>query len=228
MKKIILSAICLITLIGSVSAQQHRRYYPRRRPTQSGYQKPRDDFNAVKFGVAGGLNIANIINTNDSYFNTNTKAGLNAGVTLDVPIHYPFSFEPELLYSGKGFNAYTSDNQQFSQRTNYLDLPLLLKVKLVPGFNLVVGPSINFLLSTQNTFTNGFSSITQDAYIKDSNGYTKTVVAGVLGVSFDISPNVEIRGRYNLDLQKTNIDGVSNIPQYNNQVWQIGVGLKFF
>ena len=225
MKKIILSAICLLLLAaGSASAQYHRRYYPRNRPQARRQQAPQD---VVKFGIVGGVNVSNIVNVNDQSFSTGTRAGLNAGVSLEVPIHYPFSFEPELLYSAKGYSAVTNTGE-FSQRTNWIDLPLLLKVKVVPGFNFVVGPQVSFLLSTQNTFNNGYSQSTQTIYNNATDGYNKTLIGGVFGVGFDLSPNVELRARYNIDLQSTNIAGVSDIPQYNNQVWQFGLAVKFF
>lgn len=228
MKKVLFTAICLLLVAGSVSAQQHRRYYPRNRPQPRNQQRPaQNDFNTIKFGIVGGVNVSNIINTNDANFSTGTRAGLNAGVSLQVPISYPFSFEPELLYSGKGYSAITPTGQ-FSQRTNWIDLPLLLKVNVVPGFNFVAGPQVSFLLSTQNTFNNGYSTTTQDVYNKATDGYNKTLIGGVFGVGFEVSPNVELRARYNIDLQKTTINGVSDIPQYNNQVWQFGVAVKFF
>jgi len=226
MKKIIYSAICLLLLAGSVSAQQHRRYYPRNRPQSKQNQNQYND-NQVKFGIVGGVNVSNIVNINDQNFSTGTRAGLNAGVSLEVPIRYPFSFEPELLYSAKGYSAITSYGQ-FSQRTNWIDLPLLFKMKVVPGFNFVVGPQVSFLLSTQNSFNNGYSITTQDVYNKATDGYNKTLIGGVFGVGFEVSPNVELRARYNIDLQSTSINGVSDIPQYNNQVWQFGVAIKFF
>jgi opacity protein-like surface antigen len=224
MKKIILSLICLLSLAGSVSAQ--RIYYRRHRPHPRAYQqRPQDD--KVKFGVVAGVNVSNVINANDRNFSTGTLAGLNAGVSLDVPLHFPFSFEPELLYSGKGYSAVTSTGE-FTQRTNWIDLPLLLKIKMAPGFNFVVGPQISFLLSTQNSFNNGYDIATQTLYNNATDGYNKTLIGGVFGVSFDLSPNVELRARYNIDLQSTTINGVSDVPQYNNQVWQFGLGFKFF
>lgn len=225
MKKIIFLSICLLITAATVNAQ--RRYPHRgRRPYYRTSQRNSPPPDKVKFGVVGGVNISNIVNINDPNFTTDTKAGANVGISLDVPIHYPLSFETELLYSEKGYRAITPYGT-FTQRNNFIDLPLLAKITLTPGFNLLVGPQVSFLLSTQNVYTDGFTTTVQNQYNTDSNGYNKTIVGGVLGVSFDLSPNIELRGRYITDLQNTNINGVSNIPQYRNQVWQIGLGLKF-
>lgn len=226
MKKILLSLACLVLLAGTVSAQYYQPRYRRARPVQRRRQQPPQD--PVKFGFVAGLNVANVVNVNNSNFNTGTLAGFNGGLSLDVPIHYPFSFEAEVLYSGKGFTAQTDNYGQFTQRTNWIDVPLLLKIKAAPGFNFVVGPQIQFLLSTQNTFDNGYNQVIQTSYNNAADGYSKTIVGGVFGVSFDLSPNVELRARYNIDLQSTTIQGVTDNPNYNNQVFQIGLGFKFF
>lgn len=223
MKKIIYSAICLLLLAAGSASAQHRRYYPRNRP------QPRQQAannNRIKLELIGGLNISNVVNVNDPNFYTGTLAGLNAGLGLEVPFNYNMAFEPEVLYSGKGYSARTSYGE-FNQRTNWIDLPLLLKIKPVPNFNFVVGPQVSFLLSTQNTFKSGYTSQTQTLYNNATDGYNKTLIGGVLGVGLEVSPNVELRARYNIDLQSTTITGVSDIPQYNNQVWQFGVAVKF-
>src|ERR1700712_1452506 len=108
MKKIILSAVCLLLLAaGSVSAQQ-RRWFPRNRPQPRQQQKPADK---VKLELIGGLNISNVINVNNNNFSTGTLAGLNAGLGLEVPFNRGLAFEPEVLYSGKGYSAATSTGE---------------------------------------------------------------------------------------------------------------------
>ena len=54
----------------------------------------------------------------------------------------------------------------------------------------------------------------------------KTLLDGVIGVSFDFNPNVELRARYTIDLQ-SNPQNESYGGDYRNQVWQIGLDFKF-
>jgi hypothetical protein len=114
----------------------------------------------IKFGVAGGADFSNIIKTDDPNFKTDYKTGFNAGVTLDIHLIGPLSFAPEILYAQKGYQAQTTFGQ-FDQRTNFIDAPLLAKFKLAPGFSVVAGPQVSFLLSTTNTYSNGFSTVAQ-------------------------------------------------------------------
>jgi len=179
----------------------------------------------IKFGVAGGANFSNIIKTDDPNFTTSYKTGFHAGVTMDIHLVGPLSFDPEILYDTKGYKA-TTTSGEFTQRTNFIDAPLLAKLKLAQGFGIIVGPQVSFLMSTTNTYSNGFSTIQQQHYEDDSNRFRKSIIDGVIGVSIDLSTNVDLRARYTLDLQQDNVDGTTQTPQYRNQVWQIGLGLK--
>jgi hypothetical protein len=230
MKKFILLSITLLSIAASVSAQRYppaRRRYPQRHSAQQQAKQVDNDFYRPKLGIVGGINLANIVSPDDPNFHTDTKIGLNAGLSLDVPISYPFGFEADLLYSEKGYTAYTGFGGQFTQRTQFIDLPLLLKLHIARGFSFVVGPQVSFLLSTQNIYNNGFTTTIQNQYNKDSEGYNKTLIDGVLGIGIDLNRNVELRGRYTIDLQRNSSYASNYNPQYANQVWQIGIGYKF-
>jgi hypothetical protein len=220
MKKNIFFAICLL-VAGSVSAQGY--YYGPHRVVKR--PAPRqNDFYKVRLGITGGVNFANTYNAFNANYNssTNTIIGFNAGLTLDLPVVYPFSIAVEGLVSQKGFSAQTSDGN-FTQRSYYIDVPILAKFKLSPTFNFLVGPQISFPISTTQTYDNGFNVTAQQQY---NTTYDKTIVGGVIGVSFDLSPYVELRGRYTYDLQ-SNEENTTAGYNYRNQVWQVGLGFKF-
>jgi hypothetical protein len=213
MKKLFLVAAMALLIAGTADAQRR------------GYRKQRasDDFNQPRIGLTGGLNIANTVSSRNSDFSTDTKLGANVGLFVDIPIVYPLSFQPEILYSQKGYRANTTYGD-FAQRANFIDVPILAKIKLAPAFNVLVGPQVSFLMNTRNTYYNGFDVIYQDQY--NYNG-DKTFVGGVLGIAFDINRNVDLRGRYTIDFQENNPNGRSGVPEYRNQVWQFGLGFKF-
>jgi hypothetical protein len=221
MKKIIFFAICLF-IADSVSAQTYYYGPPHRHYVRRQARRPQiDDFYRVKVGLTAGVNIANTVDAYNENYSTGTIAGFEGGLTLDVPLIYPLSFEPEVLYSQKGFSATDADGH-FTSRSNFIDVPLLAKFRLAPGFNFVIGPQVSFLLNTTNTYGDSFTQ--QDHY--NYNGNT-TFLDGVIGVSFDINPNVELRARYTIDLNQTDAYGYTTVPDYRNQVFQIGLGFKF-
>ncbi|MEB0262771.1 MULTISPECIES: porin family protein [unclassified Mucilaginibacter] len=229
MKKFLLMAVCLITVAGTVSAQRYDRRYQRRgvrrpAPVQR-YDNRRggDDFYTPKVGLAGGVNFSNTVDAYNSDFSTSTIAGWHAGLTFEVPIAYPLSFAPEILFSQKGYKAETIDGT-FKQRTNYVDIPLLAKFRLVPGFNFVIGPQLTFITSTRNTYDDGFNIISESEYNYRGD---KSYISGVVGVGINLNRNVELRGRYAIDLDKNYANGNSAIPDYRNQVFSLGLGFKF-
>lgn len=224
MKKHFFIAIALFFIAGSVSAQY---YQPRPRPRPHNRQDTYNDNFRPSFSLIGGINVSNVIKGHGDYaYGTDTKIGANVGIGMDLPIIYPLSFAPEVLYSQKGYTSQTSSGQ-FKQRTDYIDVPLLAKIHVVPGFNILFGPQISFLVSTTNTFDNGFDKTSEQYYNNSSNGYNKTMIDGVAGVSFDLSRNVELRARYTIDFDQINDNGDAYVPNYRNQAWQFGLGFRF-
>ena len=220
MKKILFLAIGCLLVAGSVSAQSY--YYGPRRVKRAPQRHIVDDFYKVRLGLTGGLNVANTVDAYNSTYTTSTIAGFNAGLFLDIPIAYPLSFEPEVLYSQKGFNGQTTDGN-YTQRNNYIDVPLLAKFHFGPIVNIIVGPQVSFPISTTQTFDNGFD-VTNQAHYSTTND--KTIWGGVVGLAFDLNRNVELRARYTIDLQR-NDENTTYGADYRNQVFQVGLGFKF-
>jgi len=218
MKKISFLAICLL-IAGSVSAQRHYYHSPR----GGGFRNNNNNFYSPKIGVEIGANVSNMVSSSYENYSTGSLAGLNTGLTFDLPIIYPLSFAPEVLYSQKGYEATTADGT-FTQRTHFIDIPLLAKFRVGPVFNFYVGPQLSYLLSTTNTYDNGFV-ISSEQYYENNNGH-KSFLDGVIGVSFDLNRSVDLHARYTIDLEKTDDYGNTYVPNYRNQVWQFGIGFR--
>ncbi|TDO19995.1 porin family protein [Pedobacter duraquae] len=181
----------------------------------------------IRFGIKGGLNLPNIIKEDgNNNFSTKVNPGFNVGVTLDINLIEGIAFTPEVLYSQKGYKL-TSGFGEFTQTTNFIDVPILASIKLGSAFNVVVGPQVSFLMSTTNKYENGFGSTQQKFVEDDSDRFKKSLVGGVIGFRYDVNSNVDIHGRYALDFQKNNENGSSYTPEYRNQVFSVGLGYKF-
>ncbi|AMR31366.1 hypothetical protein A0256_07975 [Mucilaginibacter sp. PAMC 26640] len=226
MKKLLFLALGLLTLAGTASAQYGPRRYPRRivrhLPNQQ-RERQVDDWYRPKVGVAGGLNISNTVDAYNSDFSTSSIAGAHVGLTFELPIVYPLSFAPEFLFSQKGYKAETVDGT-FRSRTNFIDIPLLAKFRVTRGLNFVVGPQLTFQTSTRNTYDNGFNTIYRDNY---DNLRDKSYISGLIGLGIDLNRNTELRFRYALDLSQNRGDDNSSLPDFRNQVFQVGIGFKF-
>lgn len=181
----------------------------------------------IKLGVKAGVNYSNIIKDDgNNNFKTDYLVGYHAGVTLDIKLSDNFAFTPEALYSTKGYKS-TSAIGEFTQTTHFIDVPILASVKLGGGLNLVAGPQVSFLLSTDNKFETGFGTAQQQIVEDDADRFKKSLVGGVIGFRYDFSNKIGINGRYALDFQKNNENGSSQTPEYKNQVFQVGLGIKF-
>lgn len=182
----------------------------------------------VRLGVKAGLNLPDIIKGDgNNNFDTKINPGFNAGVTVDIPLVAGVAFTPELLYSTKGYKATTATGE-FTQTTHFIDLPILASLNLGgSGFNVVVGPQVSFLTKTNNKFENGFGTVEQTSVEDNSDRFKKSLLGGVIGFRYDVNSQFDIHGRYALDFQKNNEDGSKETPEYRNQVFSVGVGIKF-
>lgn len=182
----------------------------------------------IRLGAKAGVNLSNIIKDDgDNDFNTDMKAGFNAGITLDINLIQGLAFTPELLYSTKGYKM-TSSIGEFTQTTNFIDVPILASINLGgSGLNLVAGPQVSFLLSTNNKFESGFGTVEREIVEDDADRFKKSLVGGVIGFRYDVNNQFDIHGRYSLDFQKNNENGSSQTPEYKNQVFALGLGIKF-
>lgn len=181
----------------------------------------------IKFGVKAGVNYSNIIKDDgNNNFKSDYLVGYHAGVTLDIKLLENLAFTPEALYSTKGYKL-TSSIGEFTQTTHFIDVPILASIKLGGGLNLVAGPQVSFLLSTDNKFETGFGTAEQKIVEDDSDRFKKSLVGGLIGFRYDFSNKIGINGRYALDFQKNNENGSSQTPEFKNQVFQLGLGLKF-
>lgn len=182
----------------------------------------------IRLGVKAGLNIPNIIKDDgNNDFKTKVNPGFNAGVTVDIPLITGLAFTPELLYATKGYKAETTFGD-FTQTTSFIDIPILASINLGgSGLNLVAGPQVSFLLSTKNKFDSGFGTVEQEIIEDKSDRFKKSLVGGLIGFRYDLNEKIDIHGRYALDFQKNNEDGTRETPEYRNQVFSVGLGLKF-
>ena len=82
-------------------------------------------------------------------------------------------------------------------------------------------------MSTKNKFENNFGSVEQSNVEDDSDRFKKSLVGGVIGFRYDVNDKFDIHARYAIDFQKNNENGTNYTPEYRNQVYSVGVGVKF-
>ncbi|WNM18359.1 porin family protein [Flavobacterium capsici] len=185
-----------------------------------------DDRDQMRFGFKAGVNFSNVYDEEGNNFVADGKTGLAAGVFLSVPFGKVIGFQPELIYSQKGFKATGSVlgfDYDYKRTTTYLDIPLLLQIKPSSNFTLLAGPQFSYLLETKNEFNNTSNTVEEEI---NGDNYKKNIFGFVVGADVNLDQFV-IGGRLGWDISKSDSDGNSDSPRYKNQVIQLTLGYRF-
>lgn len=209
MKKIILIATILL-IARTVNAQT---YLNSDRYDLTSVAEPTVAFtaSAAMTNATGGAN-----------FNTSGLAGFNAGFAFDLPVSNTLSIAPEILYAQKGYNANTPFGN-FTQRSQYIDIPVLAKFKTGSQISLYAGPQISYFVSSSNSFSASFTESQQQNYATTGSSL---LLQGVIGLGINVTHQVELRARYAVDMQGRYTNGNNVVPSYRNQTVQLGFGFR--
>ncbi len=213
------SIMAVAVLVSTLSLSQTTKTNTNQSSTDS-----RENF---KIGLKAGANLSNIYDEQNQDYVAEKKFGFFGGAFLSIPVSKYFGFQPEVIYSQKGFKA-TGDflgvGYQFTKTTTYLDIPLLLQVKPSEYITLVGGPQFSYLLETKNEFNGSTNTVQEDAI--NSENYKKNIFGFAVGIDFNID-NFIITTRGGWDITKSDSNGNSTNPRYKNQVFQLGIGYTF-
>ena len=154
--------------------------------------------------------------------------GFCGGGVLHLPVNSVFSIQPELLYSQKGSRSqsitlpvgYYTVSVVGDQRLNYLEMPVLAKLRSHAGPFLEAGPTFSYLLSAHIVYG-------QDKF--DNRGDFKAFEVGyAAGVGFQSGQGFMLGVRYTHGLTSLykagaywNIKGEAEVY---NQVFQLYAG----
>jgi hypothetical protein len=208
MNKIILATIAVIGITSSSLAQSTTTK------------------NNLKIGFKVGANYSNVFDSKDNEFNADSKFGLAIGGFLSIPFAQFFAFQPEVLFSQKGFKGsgtILGSKYQFTRTTNYIDIPLLFAIKPIESFTLLVGPQYAYLLKQTDEFTTSSTSAAQQQEFNNDN-IRKNILSVLTGFDFT-QKNFLFSARVGWDIQNNNGDGTSSTPRYKNVWYQATIGI---
>jgi len=187
-----------------------------------------DNRERFQVGLKAGLNYSNVYNTQSEEFRADSKFGFVGGAVIHIPIGTYLGFQPEVLFSQKGFKGegkMLGFEYNFSRTTSYIDIPLQIALKPSEFITLVAGPQYSYLLSQKDEFS---STIYSDSQIKEfeNDNIRKNILGLVAGVDINLK-NIVLGARLNWDIQNNKGDGSSNTPKYKNRWLQGTIGFKF-
>jgi len=186
------------------------------------------------FGFLGGLNISQISGA-DAYRSRDTNLGVHVGLLMQIPLKQSLLFQPELLYTQKGYSfQYINDagnDVKTDDRYAYAEIPLLFKLN-VPIDEVRIQPyagmSLGLLLSAKSkrttTITN--NTVTQSYDVKE---HMSAIDMGlVLGADVVVMERIILGGSYNFGLLNINKDSMPDIgTKVHNGVFMLSVGYLF-
>ncbi|WP_271785134.1 porin family protein [Aquimarina algiphila] len=150
----------------------------------------------IKFGFKGGVNFATL-NGDDVNDNLDGRTGYHIGAVLQVSLAETIALQPELLYSAQGIEDTDID---------YLNLPVLVKLKFAKIFSVEAGPQFGFVVN-------------DDFEVGDPESFD---FSGAVGAGVEFGPFFG-QLRYNFGFT----DVIDNV-EAKNSAFQISVGYYIF
>jgi Outer membrane protein beta-barrel domain len=176
-------------------------------------------FAQVSVGVKLGLNIASESITLPSgvpaQVSTGSTNNFMAGLVFKTMMTRSVGIQTEFLYSNQG-GSISAGGTTETDKFSYLNIPVLLRVQIVPAFHLNAGPQLGFLLSAKEGDASGYTDIKDELKSTD--------VGLAFGAGFDFPGGVNIGLRYIGGL--TNINRDASAGTAKNQVVQFTLGWR--
>jgi hypothetical protein len=200
----------------------------------------------IKYGVKAGLNLSSLSGVESSAggisVNTLESDGLTAGFHVGGFVNFSFGgiigLQPELLFSIQGgkqkLNSGFGSSSSIDITFDYINVPVLLDIKPLPGLSVLVGPQIGF--NVYKSATNESETISGsdfDVITNGSDGFNGIDFAAVIGAQYTFIGHLVLGARYNIGLTNTmnasdNSSGVNvDVTGWKNNVLQVSVGWIF-
>lgn len=168
-------------------------------------------------GIRGGASLYNLGGDDGSNSDYTNRVGFHAGVYTTLFMTDRIALEPGVYYSVKG----TQNDDFVDSRAifNYVEVPVLLRLYPLEGFNIFAGPQVSFLSNSK--FEGDFFGSTVTL---DPDAVTKTDFAVVLGVGYNLPKGFNVQGSYDLGLTPVFKDSDADVY---NRGFKLSLGYTF-
>ncbi|SFC81082.1 porin family protein [Algibacter pectinivorans] len=166
-----------------------------------------------KAGLKFGYNLAAVSFDGDT--ETGQRHSFHAGFYGESFLAQAIALQIEFLYSQQGYELQDSSGT-FTQKLDYINLPLSLKLYPTKSFFLEAGPQVGYAISHKEEFEGTFFETSQEF---EPNNFDWGVN---FGGGFKSDSGVSLSVRYHLGMGDIYDEGN---PQ--NRVWQISLGFDF-
>lgn len=186
-----------------------------------------NDRSKFQMGIKAGTNFSNVYDRQGDDFVADAKFGFAGGLFFTVPISEMIGFQPEILFSQKGFKAtgtLLGSNYGLTRTTNFIDIPLFLAVKPMDILTVMVGPQFSYLLQRKDEIK-GATNTVEIINEFDNDNIRKNIFGVAAGVDINLEKFI-LGTRAGWDLSTNNGDGSSQTPRYKNAWVQATLGFR--
>tara|TARA_R110000868_G_scaffold21640_5_gene89727 strand:- start:294 stop:881 length:588 start_codon:yes stop_codon:yes gene_type:complete len=169
-----------------------------------------------QLGVKGGANFATVVG--DDFDSPDRRTSFYAGLVVEAPITEKFSLQPEVFYSGQGFDLNeNNDGVDAQYQLDYIQVPVLLKVYLFDGLNIHAGPQLGFKVNEEIDFepTSDGGDFNTDS-VKDFDFQLTS------GIEYKFAESFFVQARYTYGFSEVIEDA-----DVHNSYFSAGVGFMF-
>lgn len=174
-----------------------------------------DRKNKATAGVKGGYNLSSV--SFDGTSETEKLHGFHIGIYGESYIGKYISIQPEILYSQQGYKKIDEDGT-LTQKLDYLNVPLMLKIYPVKSFFLEAGPQVGFSISHKETL----DSVRLFGDTSKELAPSNFDWGANLGAGFKSDAGLSLGARYHMGQ-----NDIYDKDKPKNRVWQIYVGFEF-
>lgn len=163
----------------------------------------------AQFGLRAGYSSANFSDTNFS-----SRSGFHAGAYYTFGTSF-IKVEPGLQFAQKGYKGTDDLGVLIDEQLNYIDIPVLVRLSLLPMVNVFAGPQASFLASRNYQL----GPITSKS-LEVLTGYD---LAGVVGAQVNLPMGLNLQASYDIGLRSLNYFNTD----VKNRVFKISLGYSF-
>jgi hypothetical protein len=176
-----------------------------------------DRKNKATAGIKGGYNVSSVSFDGTLESETERLHGFHLGIYVESYIGKYLAVQPEILYSQQGYKMIDEDGT-FTQKLDYLNVPLMLKLYPIKSFFLEAGPQVGFSISHKETYDSErlFGDTSREL---EPNNFDFGIN---LGAGFKSDAGLTLAARYHIGQ-----NDIYDEDKPKNRVWQISVGFDF-
>jgi hypothetical protein len=183
--------------------------------------------------ASGTLN--DIVKATNGILQTAPKTGFYAGGYVNIPVTNVISIEPGISYTQKGYTLrgdlsidklnFLGANASAKVESQYIDIPVVVKVQPVKGLQIFAGPQLSYLVKSNLRVDAGILGISLLRRSVDLTNNFNRIDAGITGgIGYQFANGLNITGSYDRGLSR--LDKNSNLKAYN-EAFKVGLGFSF-